>query len=123
MDNGCVHCGGPRSSAPSRRLGKYCSNACQQNYKSALKIKKAFAVQSFVGLGDPRTIRRYALLLWGHRCVGCGNENWMGKPIPLVLDHKDGNSDNWSFLNLRLLCCNCDAQTDTYKSKNKGNGR
>jgi 5-methylcytosine-specific restriction endonuclease McrA len=43
--------------------------------------------------------------------------------MPLVLDHIDGNSDNWDLKNLRMICCNCDALTPTYKNRNRGNGR
>lgn len=50
-------------------------------------------------------------------CNNCGNQ------IPLEVEHKDGNSENNSLINLCLLCPNCHAQTPTYKSKNKGNGR
>jgi hypothetical protein len=48
---------------------------------------------------------------------------WMGQPIPIILDHIDGNSDNWAIINLRLVCPNCDAQLPTFKSKNIGHGR
>jgi len=47
----------------------------------------------------------------------------MDKPIPLVLDHIDGNSENWAIENLRLVCGNCDMLLPTYKSKNRGRGR
>lgn len=43
--------------------------------------------------------------------------------IPIVLDHINGDSTNWTLYNLRLICPNCDAQTNTYKGKNIGNGR
>lgn len=39
------------------------------------------------------------------------------------MDHIDGNSENNDLDNLRLICCNCDAQTSTYKAKNIGKGR
>ena len=45
------------------------------------------------------------------------------KPILLILDHINGNSDNCSLENLRLICSNCDTLTPTYKGRNKGNGR
>ena len=41
----------------------------------------------------------------------------------MELEHKDGNSSNNSLDNVCLLCPNCHSQTDTYKNKNKGNGR
>lgn len=44
-------------------------------------------------------------------------------PIIKIVDYIDGNSGNWYFNNLRLVCGNCDMQLPTYKSKNKGNGR
>jgi hypothetical protein len=48
---------------------------------------------------------------------------WLGKPIPLEVDHIDGNHKNNFPENLRFVCCNCGAQLETYKGKNKGNGR
>lgn len=51
-------------------------------------------------------------------CVSCHNTEWLGKPIPLELDHKDGDNQNNHLDNLRLLCPNCHAQTPTYRGKN-----
>lgn len=56
-----------------------------------------------------------------HRCEMCKNDKHMGFPIPLELDHIDGDSSNSSITNLRLLCPNCHTFTPTYKAKNKGN--
>ena len=50
-------------------------------------------------------------------------EFWNKKPIPLEVEHNDGNSDNNLMKNLSLICPNCHAQTPTYKGKNKGHGR
>lgn len=45
---------------------------------------------------------------------------WCGKPLRLILDHKNGvNSDNRS-TNLRLLCPNCNAQQPTHGGGNAG---
>jgi hypothetical protein len=76
--------------------------------------------------GDAKTVgtaRRYLLEQFGHVCAICRGAEWNGLPIPLVYDHIDGNSEDFSVTNLRMICCNCDAQTPTYKAKNKGNGR
>lgn len=53
-------------------------------------------------------------------CSCCNLDSWMGNPIPLELDHIDGNRFNHKEENLRLLCANCHALTDTYCGKNKG---
>lgn len=74
-----------------------------------------------------QTIRSHAKRILindnGNTCSVCNETIWCGRPIPLVCDHIDGNSNNCSFNNFRLVCCNCDAQLPTYKSKNRGNGR
>jgi hypothetical protein len=67
--------------------------------------------------------KRYIKEKTGHKCSICLIQEWQGKPVPLVLDHISGNSEDWSITNLRLVCGNCDMQLPTYKSKNKGNGR
>ena len=58
-----------------------------------------------------------------HQCSSCGGVEWAGVPIPIELDHIDGNSDNNSIDNLRLLCPNCHALTPTYRGKNKVSAR
>lgn len=76
-------------------------------------------------LGDAktdRTRRQFLIRVRGHLCEVCKNKEWMGKAIPVELDHVDGNSDNNADKNLRLICPNCHAQTDTYKSKNRNKG-
>lgn len=68
-------------------------------------------------------MKRYLVDLHGHKCMICDISEWMGKPVPLVCDHIDGDSTNSTINNFRNVCCNCDAQLDTYKSKNRGRGR
>jgi len=45
---------------------------------------------------------------------------WMGKRLPLVLDHVKGVKKDNRPDNLRLLCPNCDSQLHTRGGGNKG---
>lgn len=54
-----------------------------------------------------------------HKCECCGIIEWNGKPAPIELDHVNGNRHDNRLENLRILCPNCHAQTDTYRGKNK----
>ena len=53
-----------------------------------------------------------------YRCECCGNTEWLGKPIPLEVHHKDGDRTNNTLENFELLCPNCHAFTDSYRGKN-----
>lgn len=61
--------------------------------------------------------------LKAHRCESCERTHWMGQPIPLELDHIDGDRFNNELTNLRLLCPNCHALTPTYRGRNIGRYR
>ena len=55
-----------------------------------------------------------------YRCVKCGcNGKWQEGEISLELDHIDGDNTNNEISNLRYLCPNCHALTETYRGKNK----
>lgn len=56
-------------------------------------------------------------------CSSCKLSDWQGKSIPLELDHIDGDNTNNELENLRILCPNCHAFTDTYRGKNKKTAR
>lgn len=64
---------------------------------------------------------RRALLETGvpELCGICGmGPEWMGSPLRLQIDHKDGCSHNNEPENLRFLCPNCHSQTPTFGSRN-----
>ena len=66
-------------------------------------------------------LKNYLFEINDSKCQNCGwgeiNE-YTGK-TPLEVDHIDGDSQNNSFDNLRLLCPNCHSQTATFGSKNR----
>jgi Zn finger protein HypA/HybF involved in hydrogenase expression len=77
-------------------------------------LKENSVVQSFKLKG-----RLIAEGLKEHKCECCGITEWNGKPAPIELDHINGNHHDNRLENLRILCPNCHAQTDTYRGKNK----
>lgn len=56
--------------------------------------------------------------IFSHQCASCGLTEWKGQPIPLELDHINGDNKNNNLSNLRVLCPNCHAQTSTYRGRN-----
>lgn len=58
------------------------------------------------------------------KCQSCGGAEWMGKQMPLELEHVNGISSDHRMSNLKILCPNCHSFTPTYRGKNIGkNGR
>jgi len=99
--------------------GKYCCIACTK-LGQAKERRKNFLEGKMVNRG---WMKAHMVDIYGWKCMCCGNTEWLGDPIPLELDHIDGNAGDNRPDNLRLLCPNCHAKTPTHKAKNKGNGR
>lgn len=99
---------------------KYCSMRCSQDHERRLRFDR---IQKDGKVSSNRSGRSYLLALYGNKCSCCLRKTWARRAIPLVLDHINGNPYDYRLENLRLLCPNCDALTNTYKGKNRGNGR
>ncbi|MEU5278884.1 HNH endonuclease signature motif containing protein [Streptomyces asoensis] len=55
------------------------------------------------------------------RCALCQTGSvWQGHPLPLEVDHIDGDWRNNRIGNLRFLCPNCHSTTDSYRGRGKG---
>ena len=54
-------------------------------------------------------------------CEICGLSEWMGKPIPLELHHKNNKHYDNNLDNLQILCPNCHAQQPGNSGANIGN--
>lgn len=104
----CVHCGAKKE----KRHNKYC-DACiaRRVYNRPATFEEA---------KDHVARKRFLLEERGHQCECCELTEWLGQPIPLEVHHVDGDSDNNTKENLKLLCPNCHAFTDNYKGANKG---
>lgn len=103
----------------SKGLTKETSDAiAKQANTASLKKEDVLVENSPYPRGAARKIVIKEKLI-PYECAFCGNKGeWRGQVISLELDHIDGRSDNHCISNLRFLCPNCHATTDTYGSKN-----
>ena len=109
---------------------KFCSKECTYTHKSHKKESRRDKLYDVwlrgedIGLGNPRKIiREFVIRRDGYQCSCCGIDSWNGKPLTLWTDHIDGNATNNHPSNFRLICPNCDSQSDTFGGKNYGKGR
>jgi len=101
------------------KVGLYCGLPC---FNEA-RMKKTFTKLISGQLTDRGMMRGALIRKFGSVCADCGLSEWRGEQIPLELHHKDGDAGNNEYSNLTLLCPNCHGITDTWKGKNRGNGR
>jgi predicted nucleic acid-binding Zn ribbon protein len=101
---------------------KFCSKKCSSDFQKNESFRRID--EGDVTLGVKR-YKEYLIIKYGEKCMECGwcEVNKHSGKIPIELEHIDGNSDNNSLDNLKLLCPNCHSLTPTYGALNKGNGR
>lgn len=116
--NHCKNCG---TELTTRTQTYFCSQKCQAeniSKESLLKVERGDKVGVL-------TLKRYLVEKRGNKCECCGwnKLNPITNKCPIELEHIDGNHENNSLDNLKLLCPNCHSLTPTYKNLNKGKGR
>lgn len=111
---------GAKKGFPSKLKGQQFKD---RSLSRILSLVNTSAYLKFKETHIRRVIKTYLLHTTGVKCSICHITTWQGRDVPLVCDHIDGNSENNDLNNFRLVCCNCDAQLPTFKSKNKGRGR
>jgi hypothetical protein len=112
----CFSCGTLLEPIKNRGPRKYCNNGkCQHDY-----LRKQAVENGIAGIGSTK---RYLADTRGYKCEECNNSEWMNKPLTLELDHINGDFNDNSLENVRLLCPNCHSQTDTFRVRNLGKGR
>lgn len=85
------------------------------NSDPSIKLKRTSRAKKTAG-----PILRYQVLTeQDHKCNRCKLDSWLGEPITLELEHKDGDNQNNSRDNLEFLCPNCHSLTPTWRGRNK----
>lgn len=83
----------------------------------ALRKKITQEPKAFVDLG--RSLKKKIIIEeQGGGCNRCRLSEWLGKPLVLELEHKDGDSQNDERENLECLCPNCHSLTATWRGRN-----
>lgn len=124
----CLNCG-KELNKTKNTYHKYCSNHCEQehHYKQWVnKYKVDNSIAKSTKWGQiPSPLKRYIFDKYENKCCICGwsEINPYTNTLPLEIDHIDGNSENNSEENLRLICPNCHSLTSTYRDANRGKGR
>ena len=107
-----------------RKLGLSIDHFHGQAWNKGKKLPKRQSIETYLvenKLVQSNSLKKRLLAegLKQHKCECCGITEWNGQPAPIELDHINGNHHDNRLENLRILCPNCHAQTDTYRGKNK----
>lgn len=102
-----------------RSNSKFCSRECEHEYQWQQTKKKIESGKKT----SANSLRKYLFEVREYKCEICKGISWFGKPMPLIMDHINGDPSNDLPSNLRLICPNCDRFLPTFGSRNNGNGR
>lgn len=112
LEINCLECGKTTTNP------RYCSRKCNSNHLKRIANQKVIN-----GVGSHLQVKRYLIETFGNICMSCDDTHKRGKRLVMELEHKNGDAYDNRLDNCELLCPSCHSVTDTYKGKNKGNGR
>lgn len=125
-----MNCFSCQKQLTKRSQKKFCSNLCQNDHEYTIYVQEwlkgsVSGGRGIVAKNMTGHILRYLKDKFGESCSSC---NWktinpITQKVPLEIDHIDGDSENNSPDNLRVLCPNCHSLTTSYKNLNYGKGR
>jgi predicted transcriptional regulator len=105
---------------------KFCTSFCSSSYKHKeayndyLKNNYKYCNGGYT----PKNFKDFFLNDQNNKCQICNiDSKWMNRDLIFVIDHIDGDASNNKRENIRMICPNCDSQTETFKSKNKNSKR
>ena len=108
-----------------KRLNLDISHFTGQGWNKNKKLGAKYPVEYYlkkdcnsIGSNDLKK-RLIAAKIFEHKCYKCNRTSWNDLPIPIELEHIDGDHNNNELNNLTILCPNCHAQTPTYRGKNQ----
>lgn len=64
-------------------------------------------------------LRKRILLEQNNCCNRCKMDTWLNEPIPLEVEHKNGDHSDNRRENVEALCPNCHSLTSTWRGRNK----
>lgn len=117
--------GGSARNTIKRRISELAIDVSHWNDKTKnARAATLLPHDSYFALNTPHSgghirerILKYNLL--PYKCACCGNiGEWQGKQLRLQVDHINGDHNDNRLENLRFLCPNCHAQTETFAGKN-----
>lgn len=91
---------------------KYCSIQCQHEWQYY-----NIHVPEIISGKSGKNVNRFLIERDGRKCSCCGLIEWRNSPVPLDIDHIDGDPTNNLPENLRFLCPNCHRLTETWGMK------